>query len=66
MDWNRLLTMVTQMFIRTAVDKGIDYAARRGKSDAELTPEERKQAEQGRALGQRAKEIAKVTRRFMR
>lgn len=68
MDFNRLITMALSMFMKrfiaTAVDKGIDYAARRGKSESEMTEAERSQAAQGRQMADRAKQIRNATRRF--
>ena len=68
MDFNRLITMAMSMFMKqfisTAVDKGIDYAARRGKPEAEMTESERAAADQGRQMADRAKEIRNATRRF--
>lgn len=66
MDLNGLFNMLARMFVRSAVDAGVDYAARRGKPDEELTPEEREQARKARELAQRAREISKVTRRLWR
>lgn len=66
MDLNGLFRMLSQKFLHRAVDAGIDYAARRGKPEAEMTPEEREQAKNGREMAQRAKEISKVTRRLWR
>ncbi|MES2813580.1 MAG: hypothetical protein V4720_01645 [Pseudomonadota bacterium] len=66
MNLNGLFNMLTKMFVRSAVDAGINYAARRGKPEAEMTPEEREEARKGRELAQRAKEISKVTRRLWR
>lgn len=66
MDVNRLITMLTRMFVRTAVDTSIDFAARRGKPEAEMTPEERKQAKSARELAQRAQKAARLGRRFLR
>jgi hypothetical protein len=66
MNLNGLFTMLTKMFVRSAVDAGVDYAARRGKPDAELTPEEREQARKAREMAQRAKDISKATRRLWR
>ena len=42
MDVNGLFRMLTRMFLNKAINAGIDYAARRGKPKAEMTPEERK------------------------
>jgi hypothetical protein len=66
MDLNRLFQMLMRMFIKTAVNTGIDVAARRGKPEAEMTPEERAEAKRARDLAHRAKEVAKVTRRMWR
>ena len=66
MDLNGLFNLLTRMFLRKAVDAGVDYAARRGKPESEMTPEERDQARKARDLAQRAKEISRVTRRFWR
>lgn len=66
MDLNGLFRMLTRMFLNKAVDAGINYAARRGKPEAEMTPEEREQARKGREMAQRAKEVQKVTRRLWR
>lgn len=66
MDLNGLFNMLTKMFVRHAVDAGVDYAARKGKPEAEMTQEEREQANRARELAGRAKEIQKVTRRLWR
>ena len=68
MDFNRLITMAMSMFMKrfisVAVDKGIDYAARRGKPEAEMTEAERANANQGRQMADRARQIRNATRRF--
>ncbi len=66
MDLNGLLNRLVKMFVRSAVDAGVDYAARRGKPEGKLTPEEREQAKTARNLARRAKDISKVTRRLWR
>lgn len=66
MDLNGLFNMLAKMFVRSAVDAGVDYAARKGKPEAELTPEEREQAKRARDMAARAKEIQKATRRLWR
>lgn len=66
MDLNGLMRMLTRMFLGKAMNAGINYAARRGKPEAEMTPEEREQAKKGQEMAQRAKEISKVTRRLWR
>jgi hypothetical protein len=66
MDLNGLFNMLAKMFIRNAMDVGVDYAARRGKPDAEMTPEDREQAKTARDLAARAKDVSKLTRRLWR
>lgn len=66
MDLNGLFNMLAKMFLRSAVDAGVDYASRRGKPEAEMTPEEREQARKARDLAGRAREVGKVTRRLWR
>ena len=66
MDLNGLFNMLAKMFIRSAVNTGVDYAARRGKPEAEMTPDERDQAKKARDLADRAREVQKVTRRLWR
>lgn len=66
MDLNGLLRMLARMFMGKAINAGIDYAARRGKPEAEMTPEEREQAKKARDMAARAKEIQKATRRLWR
>jgi hypothetical protein len=66
MDLNGLFQKLLRMAIRSAVDTGIDHAARQGKPEAEMTPEERASAKRARELAGRAKQVARVTRRFWR
>jgi hypothetical protein len=66
MNLNGLFNMLAKMLVRSAMDAGIDFAARRGKPEAEMTPEEHAQAKKGRDLAARAKEVQKVTRRLWR
>lgn len=66
MDLNGLFNMLARMFVRSAVDAGVDYAARRGKPEADMTPEEREQTKTARDLAQRAREVSRVTRRLWR
>jgi ribonuclease PH len=66
MDLNGLFNMLTKMVVRSAVDVGVDYAARKGKPESEMTPEEKEQAKRARDLAGRTKEIQKVTRRLWR
>jgi hypothetical protein len=66
MNLNGLYNMLAKMLVRSAMDVGIDFAARRGKPEAEMTPEERAQAKKARELAARAKDVQKVTRRLWR
>jgi len=66
MDLNGLFKMLARMLGRSAMDAGVDYVARRGKPEAEMTPEERAQAKRARELAQRARQAQKLTRRFWR
>jgi flagellar motility protein MotE (MotC chaperone) len=66
MDMNRLISMLTRMFVRSAVKTGVDYAARKGKPEAELTPEERKQAQTAKAMADKAQKASRLARRFLR
>lgn len=66
MNLNGLFNMLAKMLVRSAMDAGLDFAARRGKPEAEMTPEERVQAKKARDLAARAKDVQKVTRRLWR
>jgi DNA invertase Pin-like site-specific DNA recombinase len=70
MDLNGLIGRMVNMFLRKAVNKGInagvDLAARRGKSPSEMTPADHEQARKGRELAKRARQAAKLTRRMGR
>lgn len=66
MDINRVLQMLLRMLFRPLMRMGIDYAARRGKSQAEMTPEEKDQARKAKDLARRADEAARLTRRLGR
>ena len=66
MNWNRLVNMLTRMFIRSAVSTGVDYAARRGKPESELTPEERAQARSAKQMADKAQKAVRLGRRFLK
>ncbi len=66
MNLNGLFNMLAKMLVRSTMDAGVDHAARRGKPEAEMTPEEREQAKKARDLASRAKQVQKVTRRLWR
>lgn len=54
------------MFISTAVNTGIEHAARKGKPESEMTPEERKQARAAKETAQRTQKLMRMSRRFFR
>ncbi|NPD16161.1 hypothetical protein HOY34_13230 [Xinfangfangia sp. D13-10-4-6] len=68
MDLNRLIQMLMRMFLQKAVNKGVrsaaDYAARRGKTPAEMTPEEREQERRAKDLADKAKKLSRLGRRL--
>jgi hypothetical protein len=66
MDLNGLFTMLSRIFIRSAVRTGIDYAVRGGKPDRDLTPEERQQAKAARQMAQKAQKVARLGQRFLK
>jgi hypothetical protein len=67
---DRLWKMLTMMFVRRAVNrgirKGINTVAGSGKRPADMTPEERVQARNARQLTKRARQAARITRRLGR
>jgi hypothetical protein len=66
MDINRAISTLLRMLIGPLTKIGIDYLARRGKPEADMTPEEKEQARKARELAKRAKDAARVTRRLGR
>lgn len=66
MDLNRLFGMLTRMFVRSAVNTGLDVATRKGKPDAELTPDQRKQARSAKETARKAQKLARLGRRFLK
>jgi len=66
MDLSRLITMIINLFLRKGISKGIDYAARRGKDPAAMTPEDHAQAKAARDLAKRARQAANLARKLGR
>jgi hypothetical protein len=66
MNMNRLINMGMRMLMRQGVNKGIDVAARRGKSTEDMTPQERQSAQSARSNTQNARRGMNILRRFMR
>ncbi|MDF2140016.1 hypothetical protein [Paenirhodobacter sp. CAU 1674] len=68
MTLDRLITTAINTIMRRllnlGITKGIDMAAGKGKSQAQMTPEERKQAQNARAAVKRARQAARITRRL--
>lgn len=68
MNWTKLLNGVLNQILRRftniAINKGIDHFAGPGKNPKDMTPEERQQAQAGRDMAQRAKQVRKATRRL--
>jgi hypothetical protein len=66
LDLNRVVKLLMGMVIAPLTKLGIDYVARRGKPEAEMTPQERDQARSARELAARAQKAAKLARRLGR
>lgn len=66
MQVNRIINMLLRIFIRKAVNKGIDMAARRGKSPVDMTNEERTQAQKAKQTAGKAQKLARLARRLGR
>jgi hypothetical protein len=66
MDANRLINMLTRMFIRSATQAGIEVASRKGKPQSAMTPEERQQANAAKATAQKFQRMTRLGRRFFR
>ncbi len=66
MDLNRIFAMLGRIFFRSAVNTGIDYMARKGKPEEEMTPEERAQARNAREMASKAQKAARLGRRFLK
>jgi len=69
MNANQIIRLLMRLFrplLNRGLTKGIDLAARRGKPEAELTPEERAQAKGATDLTKRARQMARFGRRIGR
>ena len=64
MNLNQILNMLLRQFMNKAMKTGIDYAARRGKDPARMTPEEREQARKAQGLAQKARKMTRLGRRL--
>lgn len=67
---DRVLQMLLKRLFSQMVSKGmkagITHVANKGKSPADMTPEERAQAQMARKAGQRARQAANIARKFLR
>lgn len=66
MDLNRLVAMLAKLFMRHGLKYAIDYLARRGKPGADLSPEEQKQRDEGKAMADKARKASRLAGRFLR
>lgn len=70
MDVQRLINMivntVTRRLINLGINKGMDFASRKGKRKDQMTVVDRKQAKDAREIAKRARQAAKITRRLGR
>lgn len=66
MNANQIINMVIRLFMRKAVNKGIDMAANRGKSTDQMTTAEREQAKKAKQTAGKAKKVARLARRMGR
>ena len=66
MDAGRIINMLLRMFMRKAVNKGIDMAANRGKFREDMTPQEREQAQKAKQTAGKAQKLARLARRMGR
>lgn len=61
-----ILNTVLRQFINRGVRAGIDYAARGGKPATQMTPDERAQSQDAKAMAKRARQAASLARRLGR
>ncbi|GAB1480590.1 hypothetical protein MASR2M74_31720 [Paracoccaceae bacterium] len=73
MDLNRLINMIINKLmgrvVNGAINKGADMLSKRGRpspeaTPVEMTPEERKQAQEAKKLAQRARQMQKASRKL--
>ena len=59
-----ILNKLLGRLVNTAVNKGVDYAARRGKAPEQMTAADHDQARQAKEMTKRARQAAKLGRRI--
>ena len=63
---DRLITMIFRRLLNRGISAGIDMASRRGKDPAQMTPEERQQAQSAKQTAKRARQAMRLGRRIGR
>lgn len=63
---DRLIQMILNRLMGQLINKGITHVANKGKTPAQMTPEERQQAHLARQAGRRVSQAARIARRFIR
>lgn len=61
-----IINAVLRQLVNRGVKSGIDYATRSGKPASDLTPEDRAQSQDAKALAKRARQAANLARRLGR
>ncbi|MBW6507169.1 MAG: hypothetical protein K0B00_10525 [Rhodobacteraceae bacterium] len=61
---NMVMRIFARRMINIGVKKGIDVAARRGKPEAAMTPEDREQARAAQVAAKRARQAVRIGRRL--
>jgi hypothetical protein len=64
MDLRGLSSFLIKTVIRSAVDSGVDVAARRGKAPEDMTQAERQEAARARTLAGKARKYLRIVRRL--
>ena len=66
MNMNRLINVAMRQIMNRGINKGIDFASKRGKSQENMTQGERQNAQNTRQTMQKARQGMRIMRRFMR
>ena len=61
-----IVNMLMRQFIKRGINSGINHFAGPGKPKGEMTPDERKRAQDAKAIAKRAQMAAKIARRMGR
>jgi hypothetical protein len=61
-----IINTVLRQLVNRGVKSGIDYATRRGKPADQMTPAERQQSQDAKALAKRARQAANIARKLGR